>query len=79
MRHAHQKRGTELGGPWSAPGVAARVRCACGARYYVKAVSTHANPDTPGCTGKRRVLAALEPLITSRQLGKVGNYSQHAI
>jgi hypothetical protein len=51
------------------PGLAARVRCANGARYFVKAVSAQANPDTPGLHRlEARVLAALEPLITSRQL-----------
>jgi aminoglycoside phosphotransferase (APT) family kinase protein len=51
------------------PGLAARVRCSSGARYFVKAVSAHANPDTPGLHRQEaRVLAALEPLITSRQL-----------
>jgi aminoglycoside phosphotransferase (APT) family kinase protein len=51
------------------PGLAARVRCANGARYFVKAVSAQANPDTPGLHRQEaRVLAALEPLITSRQL-----------
>jgi aminoglycoside phosphotransferase (APT) family kinase protein len=51
------------------PGLAARVLCANGARYFVKAVSAHANPDTPGLHRQEaRVLAALEPLITSRQL-----------
>jgi aminoglycoside phosphotransferase (APT) family kinase protein len=51
------------------PGLAARVRCANGARYFVKAVSAHANPDTPGFHRREaRVLAALEPVIISRQL-----------
>ena len=51
------------------PGLAARVRCANGARYFVKAVSAQANPDTPGLHRQEaRVLAALDPLITSRQL-----------
>jgi aminoglycoside phosphotransferase (APT) family kinase protein len=51
------------------PGLAARVRCANGARYFVKAVSAHANPDTPGFHRQEaQVLAALEPLITNRQL-----------
>ena len=51
------------------PGLAARVRCANGARYFVKAVSAQANPDTPGLHRQEaRVLAALAPLITSRQL-----------
>jgi hypothetical protein len=51
------------------PGLAARVRCASTARYFVTAVSAHANPDTPGLHRQEaRVPAALEPLITSRQL-----------
>jgi hypothetical protein len=51
------------------PGLAARVHCANGARYFVKAVSAQANPDTPGLHRQEaRVLAALEPLITSRRL-----------
>jgi aminoglycoside phosphotransferase (APT) family kinase protein len=58
---------TQAGG--FSPGLAARVRCANGARYFVKAVSAHANPDTPGLHRQEaQVLAALEPLITSRQL-----------
>jgi aminoglycoside phosphotransferase (APT) family kinase protein len=51
------------------PGLAARVRCANGARYFVKAVSAQANPDTPRLHRQEgRVLAALEPVISSRQL-----------
>jgi aminoglycoside phosphotransferase (APT) family kinase protein len=51
------------------PGLAARVRCANGARYFVKAASAQANPDTPGLHRQEgRVLAALEPVITGRQL-----------
>ena len=51
------------------PGLAARVRCANGARYFVKAVSARANPDTPGFHRQEaQVLVALEPMITSRQL-----------
>jgi hypothetical protein len=51
------------------PGLAARVRCASGARYFVKAVSAHANPDTPRLhRHEARILAALAPLIASRQL-----------
>ena len=51
------------------PGLAARVRCANGARYFVKAVSAQANPDTPWLHRQEgRVLAALEPVISSRQL-----------
>jgi aminoglycoside phosphotransferase (APT) family kinase protein len=58
---------TQRGG--FSPGVAARVRCANGARYFVKAVSAQANPDTPGLHRQEgRVLAALEPLITGRRL-----------
>lgn len=51
------------------PGLAARVRCANGTRYFVKAVSAQANPDTPGLHRQEgRVLATLDPLIISRQL-----------
>ena len=51
------------------PGLAARVRCANGARYFVKAVSARANPDTLGLHRQEaHVLAALEPLIITRQL-----------
>jgi hypothetical protein len=58
---------TQLGG--FSPGLAVRVRCANGARYFVKAVSAQANPDTPRLHRQEaRVLAALEPLIKSRRL-----------
>ena len=51
------------------PGVAARVRCAGGARYFVKAVSAEANPHSPGMHRREgRNLAALDPLITAREL-----------
>jgi aminoglycoside phosphotransferase len=51
------------------PGLAARVRCADGARYFVKAVSAEANPDTPGLHRQEgRILAGLAPLIASRGL-----------
>ena len=51
------------------PGLAARVRCANGARFFVKAASAQANPDTPGLHRQEgRVLAALEPLIAGRDL-----------
>ena len=51
------------------PGLAARVRCANGARYFVKAVSAEANPGTPGLHRQEgRVLAALDPAITGMQL-----------
>jgi aminoglycoside phosphotransferase (APT) family kinase protein len=58
---------TQAGG--FSPGLAARVRCENGARFFVKAVSAQANPDTPGLHRQEgRVLAALAPLIASRQL-----------
>jgi hypothetical protein len=51
------------------PGVAARVRCADGARFFIKAVSAQANPGTPGMHRQEgRVLAALEPVIAGRRL-----------
>jgi aminoglycoside phosphotransferase (APT) family kinase protein len=51
------------------PGLAVRVRCAGGARFFVKAVSAQANPDTPGIHRQEaRVLAALGPVITRRHL-----------
>src|SRR6476646_7932740 len=37
---------TQTGG--FSPGVAARLRCADGSRAFLKAVSSDANPDTPG-------------------------------
>ena len=58
---------TQAGG--FSPGVAARVRCENGARFFVKAVSAEANPDSPGLHRQEgRVLGALEPLIASRDL-----------
>lgn len=51
------------------PGLAARVRCADGARFFVKAVSAEVNPDTPEMHRQEgRILAALTPLIAGRQL-----------
>jgi len=51
------------------PGLAARVRCENGARFFVKAVSGEANPDTPRLHRQEgRILVALEPFITSRHL-----------
>src|SRR5215831_3599191 len=51
------------------PGLAVRVRCADGARFFVKAVSAQANPDTPEMHRQEaRVLAALGPMITGRHL-----------
>jgi aminoglycoside phosphotransferase (APT) family kinase protein len=58
---------TQAGG--FSPGLAARVRCENGARFFVKAVSAQANPDTPGLHRQEsRVLGALGPLIASRDL-----------
>jgi hypothetical protein len=51
------------------PGVAARVRCADGTRYFVKAASAEANPETPVFHRREaRVLAELDPLIAAGQL-----------
>jgi aminoglycoside phosphotransferase (APT) family kinase protein len=51
------------------PGLAARVRCQNGARFFIKAVSAEANPDSPGLHRQEgKVLAALDPLITGRHL-----------
>jgi len=49
------------------PGVAARVLCADGRRYFVKAVSAAANPQTPGLHRREAVvLTGLAPLIRRR-------------
>jgi len=46
------------------PGVAARLSCAGGRRFFVKAVSAEANPDSVKMLRREsRVLAALGPLI----------------
>lgn len=51
------------------PGLAARVRCEDGARFFVKAVSAQANPDSPGLHRQEgQVLAALDPVIAGRRL-----------
>jgi aminoglycoside phosphotransferase (APT) family kinase protein len=51
------------------PGVAARVRCADGARWFVKAASADLNPDAPRFHRREaRVLAGLGPLISARRL-----------
>jgi hypothetical protein len=48
------------------PGVAARVRCADGRRFFVKAVSAEANPRSPGLHRQEaEVLAALDPVIVA--------------
>jgi aminoglycoside phosphotransferase (APT) family kinase protein len=51
------------------PGVAARVRCADGGRWFVKAASAELNPDAPGFHRQEaRVLADLDALILTRRL-----------
>jgi aminoglycoside phosphotransferase (APT) family kinase protein len=51
------------------PGVAARVRCADGTRWFVKAASAHVNADTPKFHRREaRVLAGLGPLIAAGNL-----------
>ncbi len=51
------------------PGVAARLRCADGTGWFVKAVSAEANPDSPRLHRREgQNLAALDPLISARRL-----------
>src|ERR1700733_8718250 len=51
------------------PGVAARVGCADGARWFVKAASAEVNPDTPRLHRQEAsVLADLDPVIVARHL-----------
>ena len=51
------------------PGVAARVRCANGARWFVKAASAEVNPVAPRLHRQEaRVLADLDPLILAGHL-----------
>ncbi|MGH3254965.1 MAG: aminoglycoside phosphotransferase family protein [Streptosporangiaceae bacterium] len=51
------------------PGVAARVRCADGARWFVKAASAELNPHAPQLHRQEaRVLADLDPLILAGHL-----------
>lgn len=51
------------------PGVAARLRCADGTRWFVKAVSAEANPDTPGIHRREAGnLAALDPVAVAHSL-----------
>ncbi|MBO0772831.1 MAG: phosphotransferase [Actinobacteria bacterium] len=51
------------------PGLAARVRCADGRRWFVKAASGEVNPDTPRLHRQEaRILGELDPLIRSGQL-----------
>jgi aminoglycoside phosphotransferase (APT) family kinase protein len=51
------------------PGVAARLRCADGTRWFVKAVSAEANPDTPGIHRQEgEILRALDPWAAAKDL-----------
>lgn len=51
------------------PGVAARVRCADGSRWFVKAASAEVNPDAPRFHRREaRVLAGLERLIAAGRI-----------
>ncbi|MGH3251312.1 MAG: hypothetical protein ACRDOI_34605, partial [Trebonia sp.] len=51
------------------PGVAARVSCADGARWFVKAASAGLNPDAPRLHRQEAsVLAGLDPVIVARHL-----------
>jgi aminoglycoside phosphotransferase (APT) family kinase protein len=51
------------------PGVAARVRCADGTAWFVKAASGEVNPDTPRLHRREAsVLAGLDPLIAAGRL-----------
>jgi aminoglycoside phosphotransferase (APT) family kinase protein len=59
------------------PGVAARLACADGRRFFVKAVSAEANPDSPKMHRREgRVLAALGPLA---EAGRVPVPRLHAV
>lgn len=58
---------TQSGG--FSPGVAARVACADGSRYFVKAVSAEANQRSVQIhRQEREVLTALEPVILAAGL-----------
>ena len=51
------------------PGLAARVRCADGTAWFVKAASSEVNPDTPRLHRREaEVLAGLDPLIDAGRL-----------
>ena len=51
------------------PGVAARVVCADGRKFFIKAVSAEANPRSPGLHRREgEVLAGLDPVIVARGL-----------
>jgi hypothetical protein len=58
---------TEPGG--FSPGLAARILCADGRRWFVKAASSEVNPDTPRLHRQEaRILDDLDPLIRSGRL-----------
>lgn len=58
---------TQRGG--FSPGVAARLLCADGTRWFVKAVSAEANPDTPGIHRREaEILRGLDPLAAAGNL-----------
>lgn len=58
---------TQAGG--FSPGVAARVRCADGTRWFVKAASAGLNPDAPRLHRREAsMLAAMDPLIAAGRL-----------
>jgi aminoglycoside phosphotransferase (APT) family kinase protein len=51
------------------PGIAARLRCADGTRWFAKAASAEVNPHTPQLHREEaRVLAGLDPLIAAGRL-----------
>ena len=51
------------------PGVAARLECADGSRWFVKAVSAEVNPHSPGMHRREaEVLGGLDPLIAAGEL-----------
>jgi hypothetical protein len=51
------------------PGLAARIVCADGRRWFVKAASGQVNPDTPRLHRQEaRILGDLDPLIRSGRL-----------
>ena len=51
------------------PGLAARILCADGRRWFVKAASSQVNPDTPRLHRQEaRILGDLDPLIRSARL-----------
>jgi aminoglycoside phosphotransferase (APT) family kinase protein len=61
------KARTQPGG--FSPGVASRLHCADGTRWFVKAVSAEANPDTPGIHRREaRNLRALDPFAVADNL-----------